>query len=264
MQPYAADALRAMRGTLSQTTSRRGDTKGAYLSTRHTPAPIVKTTTKAAVGQPNWYAVLGVDPDCEPEEIKLAYRQKSLTEHPDKGGDQDRFDAIFYAFNLLKDPERRLEYDEELARIASEAVLVEGKPEVRSTGEGVAREKTAPAAGSKRQKDWHNRSQEWEGEKQGSFVLQNIKLALTDAARETPAIIKQDGTMAQKSPDEIQKEQTEALFKKFKELPKGSKGQQAWMNSLDAKQKAALKNLAKKEEAAAKEKAQKWLKGGKA
>jgi len=253
-----------MRGTLSQTTSRRGDTKGAYLSTRHTPAPIVKTTTKAAVGQPNWYAVLGVDPDCEPEEIKLAYRQKSLTEHPDKGGDQDRFDAIFYAFNLLKDPERRLEYDEELARIASEAVLVEGKPEVRSTGEGVAREKTAPAAGSKRQKDWHNRSQEWEGEKQGSFVLQNIKLALTDAARETPAIIKQDGTMAQKSPDEIQKEQTEALFKKFKELPKGSKGQQAWMNSLDAKQKAALKNLAKKEEAAAKEKAQKWLKGGKA
>jgi hypothetical protein len=64
--------------------------------------------------------------------------------------------------------------------------------------------------------------------------------------------------MSQKPPEELLKDQTEALFKKFKELPAGSKGRQAWVNSLGAKQKQALKAYAKVEEAKAMEKAKKW------
>jgi len=230
------------------TNSRRGDTKGAYLSTRHVPPAPVKKASAAVSGQPDLYELLKVDNDVEPDALKAAYRQLALVEHPDKGGDQDRFDAILHAFNLLQDPERRLEYDEELARAASHARLVEGAPATRSTGEGVAHKKTAPTAGSKRQKDWHQQSEEWAGEKSGSTVLQNIRLALTDVA----------GPMSQKSPEELLKDQTDALFKKYKELPAGSKGRQAWVSSLNAKQKHSLKALAKAEEAKALEKAKKW------
>lgn len=212
-------------------------------------APVApQNATKPVSGKPNLYELLGVDNDCDGEELKVAYRQKALSEHPDKGGDQDTFDAIFHAFNFLQDPEKRLEYDEDLAALASSNRLVEGKPETRSTGEGVEHKKTAPNAGSKRQKDWHKQSSEWTGEKHGSHVLENIRLALTDAA----------GPMSQKPPEELLKDQTEALFKKYSELPTGSKGKQQWVNSLTAKQKQALKSYAKAEELKAKDKAMKW------
>jgi len=236
-------------GVITQTCSKHRDTKGGYLSSRHVPNAPKATVSKPVSEMADLYALLDVDPDAEPDELKAAYRAKALIEHPDKGGDQDKFDAIYAAFNLLQDPEKRLEYDEERARIASETVLVEGKPAVRSTGEGVHREKTAPVAGSKRQKDWHNQSTEWEGAKEGATVLMNIRLALTDAA----------GPMSQKPEKEMLKDQTEALFAKYKELAGGKKIKQAWVNSLDGKQQAALKAYAKKEEEKAMDKAKKWL-----
>jgi curved DNA-binding protein CbpA len=231
-----------------------GDTKGAYLSTRYMPSAQSHmkqpTAAKPVHGQPSLYELLGVAQDCEPAELKTAYREKALTEHPDKGGDQERFDAIYAAFNLLQDPDRRLEYDEDLAAAASSARLVVGAPETRSTGEGVAHKKTAPTVGSKRQKDWHKQTEEWAGEKSGSTVLKNITLAITDAA----------GPMSQKPPEELLKDQTEALFKKYQELGSiGKEGKQKWVNSLTPKQKQALKSYAKAEEAKQKDKAQKWL-----
>lgn len=233
-----------------------GDTKGAHLSTRHMPSAqshMMKPPTSAIKpvhGQPSLYELLGVGNDCEPAELKAAYREKALTEHPDKGGDQDRFDAIYAAFNLLQDPELRLTYDEDLAAAASSARLVSGAPESRSTGEGVAHKKTAPTAGSKRQKDWHKQSDEWAGEKSGSTVLKSITLAITDAA----------GPMSQQSPEELLKDQTEALFKKYQELGTiGKEGKQKWVNSLTPKQKQALKSYAKVQETKEKDKAQKWL-----
>lgn len=224
-----------------------GDTKGSILSTRHTPI-VAQAPARQVTRNENYYDILGVHSDIEPDELKAAYRQKALLEHPDKGGDQDRFDAILRAFHLLQDPEKRLEYDEDLARAASAAILVEGAPLTRSTGEGVAHKKTAPTAGSKRQKDWHNQSEDWAGEKHGSKVLENIRLALTDA----------QGPMSQKAPEEMLKDQTEALFEKYRELPNGSKGKQAWVNSLNPKQKQALKAYAKTLEKEALDKAKKW------
>lgn len=231
----------------------RGDTKGAYLSTRHVPSNQTATPTPSAskpvLGQPTLYELLGVDNDVGPDELKTAYRQKALLEHPDKGGDQATFDAIFSAFNLLQDPERRLEYDEQLVQVASQAVLVEGAPAQRATGEGTAHKRTAPTAGSKRQKDWHKQSAEWAGEKSGATVLKQISLAITDAA----------GPMSQKPAEELLQDQTEALFKKYQQLPAGSKGKKQWVDSLTSKQRQALKVYAKAEEAKQMDKAQKWL-----
>lgn len=246
-----------------------GDTKGSNLSTRHTPADscIYNRATKNVPeeapalrhGQTTLYDLLGVANDVEPHVLKAAYRQKALTEHPDKGGSQDKFDAIFHAFNLLQDEEKRLEYDEQLESAASQAVLVEGKPETRSTGEGVDHKKTAPTAGSKRQKDWHKQSDEWVGEKSGAFVLRQINLALTDAVRNTDAV---GSTLDLKPPEETLKDQTEALFKKYSELPAGKEAKQKWVASLKPAQRQALKAYAKVEEAKKMDKAKKWAAGG--
>lgn len=240
-----------------------GDTKGSNLSTRHTPADscIFNRADKNAPveapalrhGQTTLYDLLGVANDVEPDALKAAYRQKALTEHPDKGGDQEKFDAIFHAFNLLQDEEKRLEYDEQLASAASQAVLVEGKPTTRSTGEGVEHKKTAPTAGSKRQKDWHKQSDDWVGEKSGAFVLRQINLALTDAV---------GPTLDLKPPEETLKDQTEALFKKYSELPPGKEAKQKWVASLKPAQRQALKVYAKAEEAKKMDKAKKWAAGG--
>lgn len=57
------------------------------------------------------YELLGVSRDASPEEIKKAYRQLALREHPDKGGDPEKFKEIAAAYATLSDPEQRREYD---------------------------------------------------------------------------------------------------------------------------------------------------------
>lgn len=57
------------------------------------------------------YDNLGIKPDATDAEIKRAYRDKAQTAHPDKGGDAAEFAAIANAYDILKDPDRRLLYD---------------------------------------------------------------------------------------------------------------------------------------------------------
>jgi curved DNA-binding protein CbpA len=61
------------------------------------------------------YAILGLAPDCEPEEIKAAYRALVLLHHPDQNPDRpdahERFLEIKDAYELLSDPELREDYD---------------------------------------------------------------------------------------------------------------------------------------------------------
>lgn len=69
--------------------------------------------------QPNYYAVLQVQPDAELEVIEAAYRQLMKKYHPDRAGDDprrvalhhERAKAINEAFAVLRDFERRRQYD---------------------------------------------------------------------------------------------------------------------------------------------------------
>ena len=59
----------------------------------------------------DYYEVLGVERGASAEELKKAYRALALREHPDKGGDAEKFKAISEAYAVLSDPEQRAQYD---------------------------------------------------------------------------------------------------------------------------------------------------------
>lgn len=59
----------------------------------------------------NYYKVLGLDPEAEPEVIRAAYRELAAKYHPDRGGDSERMRLINEAYAQLSDPDRRSEYD---------------------------------------------------------------------------------------------------------------------------------------------------------
>ena len=63
----------------------------------------------------DFYEVLGVARDSEPDDVKRAYRQMALKFHPDRNpGDKDaekRFKEAAEAYEVLSDPEKRQRYD---------------------------------------------------------------------------------------------------------------------------------------------------------
>lgn len=65
------------------------------------------------------YELLGVNRDASPEQIKSAYRAKSMQHHPDRGGDSAIFNLIQKAYDTLKDSNKRSFYDK-TGRIAEE------------------------------------------------------------------------------------------------------------------------------------------------
>ncbi|OLY78702.1 DnaJ-like protein [Smittium mucronatum] len=63
-----------------------------------------------------YYSVLELDPSCQQEDIRKAYRRLSLKWHPDKNVDNKelaelKFKEIAEAYEVLKDPETRKKYD---------------------------------------------------------------------------------------------------------------------------------------------------------
>jgi molecular chaperone DnaJ len=57
------------------------------------------------------YETLGVDKTANKSEIKKAYRELALENHPDRGGDEKRFKQINEAYSILSDDQKRSHYD---------------------------------------------------------------------------------------------------------------------------------------------------------
>jgi curved DNA-binding protein len=63
----------------------------------------------------DYYDVLGVSRDASQDDIKRAYRKKAKKFHPDANKDdpraEDRFKEVNEAYDVLRDPEKRQQYD---------------------------------------------------------------------------------------------------------------------------------------------------------
>lgn len=67
----------------------------------------------------DYYAILGVHPDASLAEVRTAYRQAARLHHPDRGGTHARMKAINEAYEVLRDPGLRADFDEGWARAAT-------------------------------------------------------------------------------------------------------------------------------------------------
>lgn len=60
----------------------------------------------------DYYNILGVNKNSNPDEIKKAYRKLAMENHPDRtGGDDSKFKQINEAYDTLKDPQKKAAYD---------------------------------------------------------------------------------------------------------------------------------------------------------
>ena len=57
------------------------------------------------------YDEIGVAKDATMDQIKKAYRKLAIKHHPDKGGDQEKFQKIQNAYDILSDRDKRDIYD---------------------------------------------------------------------------------------------------------------------------------------------------------
>lgn len=62
-------------------------------------------------GEESLYAVLGVDRGASTDQIRNAFKEKALINHPDRGGDPVLWSFLQQAYDTLSDPQRRSMYD---------------------------------------------------------------------------------------------------------------------------------------------------------
>jgi len=59
-----------------------------------------------------YYEILGVPNSASQDELKKAYKKAAIKNHPDKGGDPEKFKELAHAYEILSDPEQREIYDQ--------------------------------------------------------------------------------------------------------------------------------------------------------
>lgn len=63
------------------------------------------------VDNSKYYELLGVDKKASYDEIRKAFRKLALKNHPDRGGDKEKFQELNAAYEVLSDKEKRDVYD---------------------------------------------------------------------------------------------------------------------------------------------------------
>jgi DnaJ family protein A protein 2 len=58
-----------------------------------------------------YYNILGIQPKSSIQEVKIAYKKLSIIHHPDKGGDEKKFQEISNAYNILSNEDKKRAYD---------------------------------------------------------------------------------------------------------------------------------------------------------
>lgn len=220
---------------------------------------MMATNSQSLAARPTLYSILGVGEVCSTEDLTRAYRQKALQQHPDKGGDADRFNLLKKAYGVLSDGQSRQVYDDDLARARDRATLVEGGRPVdmdvcgtTTTGlpsgkqaQAPLRAKTEPQHGSKRQmkmrcsqpgKPMMACAAEWKGMGSGISMLK----MLTDNG------------------DVSDDKKTQQILDKYVALPRGKEMKKKWVGGLRGKEKQDLKAAAKKLEEAERAKWANW------
>ena len=67
--------------------------------------------SREPVDTQEYYDILGVTKESTSAQIKKAYRKLAIKNHPDKGGDPEKFKKISVAYDTLSDPEKKELYD---------------------------------------------------------------------------------------------------------------------------------------------------------
>lgn len=74
------------------------------------------TSITHAMGETDYYSVLGVQRDADAAEIKKAYRRLAVQYHPDRNPDnpeaEEKFKQLAEAYDVLSDPSKRQTYDQ--------------------------------------------------------------------------------------------------------------------------------------------------------
>ncbi len=72
--------------------------------------------TMTSTANPDYWALLGITPDCDPENLKRAFRREARRWHPDLNGNdsraEERFKLINEAYAVLSDPQKRILWEE--------------------------------------------------------------------------------------------------------------------------------------------------------
>jgi len=59
----------------------------------------------------DYYSILGVGKTASQDDIKKAYRKLAMKHHPDRGGSAEKLQQVNEAYDVLKDPTKRKQYD---------------------------------------------------------------------------------------------------------------------------------------------------------
>lgn len=103
----------------------------------------------------NYYQILGVPADATPRQIRAAFRRRAREVHPDVSGrDSEAFLQLFEAYSVLGHPERRRQYDRQLAAAqAARAVRPRAPAEALITARPAPESFTPPGRWSARSGD---------------------------------------------------------------------------------------------------------------